>query len=385
MHDIINTAEYDPYGRSPVSRPLKVVHLVEDLKVGGLEKIIATLALSLNKQKYSVEVWCLSRGGDVAELLRRRGVKVRIFSWHTYHNPLNLIRHTCELRKSQVDIVHTHGYYAGTFSRLAAIAAGVPRIFAHVHTTYDSFTKRHFIIEKCLSRFTSRIICVSHSVKDFVVNRERIRDDKTCVVYNGADWSMENDTDRQLSREDLGLADRDCVVVSVGSLVENKGHMVLLRAADLLSTLCPPVKVLIVGDGPERTELEAIVSRNGLSSMVIFTGILKQVQQVLAFSDIAVLTSIYREGLSLAVLEAMNQQLPVIVTRIGGLPEAVDHNKTGLLVPANDPQALACAIRKLAKNKELRKTMGVEGKKKYDKNFKTSSMVAQIESIYESA
>lgn len=161
-----------------------MAHLVEDLKVGGLEKMIAAIALGVDKRKYAAEVWCLAQGGPVAQWLENMGLRVRIFSWHTYHNPLNILRLALQLRKSRIDIVHTHGYYAGTFGRLAAFIAGITRVFAHVHTSQYAFDMRQRKIDKCLSYVTRRIICVSRSVKDFVELEEGVRPSKTCLVYN---------------------------------------------------------------------------------------------------------------------------------------------------------------------------------------------------------
>ena len=118
---------------------MQVVHLVEDLKVGGLEKVIAGIVTGLDHRKFDVEIWCLANGGQVADWLRHMGVTVQIFNWRTYHNPLNIARLSYHLRKSRVDIVHTHGYFGSTFGRIAALVAGVTRILTHVHTSYFRF------------------------------------------------------------------------------------------------------------------------------------------------------------------------------------------------------------------------------------------------------
>jgi len=95
-----------------------------------MEKVIAAIAMGLDQSRYIPEIWCLARGGAVAEWTAREGVLVRYFSWQTYHNPLNIIRLAARFRESRIDIVHTHGYYAGTFGRLAAVTAGISRVFA---------------------------------------------------------------------------------------------------------------------------------------------------------------------------------------------------------------------------------------------------------------
>jgi glycosyltransferase involved in cell wall biosynthesis len=362
---------------------LKVIHIVEDLKVGGLEKVIATIATGLDSKKFDVEIWCLSRGGAVAEWLKQKGVRVRIFSWRTYHNPLNIVKLAMKLRESRVKIVHTHGYYAGTFGRLAAITAGISLVFAHVHTSDFTLSMRNRIIEKVLSFFTRKIICISQHVKGFVESQEGIRPEKTVLVYNGTGRLFEDAANDSLVGSEK-LMDDDFVIVSVGSLVENKGHHVLIESVRMLCSEKPPFKVLIAGDGPQRSVLQDYVDRCGLSSTVMFVGVVKDVRQVLRAADIFVLPTVHREGLSLAVLEAMQHGLPVIASRIGGVPELVDDGVTGILVTPNDPRILARAIRTLADDKKLRCQMGESGGKKVDRLFRAERMIAQIESLYES-
>jgi glycosyltransferase involved in cell wall biosynthesis len=362
---------------------LKVIHIVEDLKVGGLEKVIASIATGLDTKKFDVEIWCLARGGAVAEWLKQKGVRVRIFSWRTYHNPLNIAKLAIKLRRSRVDIVHTHGYYAGTFGRIAAITMGISPLFAHVHTSDFTLSMRHCIIEKVLSFFTRKIICISQHVKGFVESQEGIRPEKTVLVYNGTGRFFEDAENDPLVGSEK-LTDDDFVIVSVGSLVENKGHHILIEAVHMLCPERPAFRVLIAGDGPQRSVLQDYVDRCGLSATVVFVGVVKDVRQVLRAADIFVLPTVYREGLSLAVLEAMQHGLPVIASRVGGVPELVDDGVTGILVTPNDPRILARAIRTLADDKKLRCQMGESGKKKVDRSFRVERMIAQIESLYES-
>ena len=346
--------------------------------------MIAAIALGLDKRRYAVQIWCLAKGGAVAEWVAKEGVQVRVFSWQTYHNPLNIIRLAKQLHESQIDIVHTHGYYAGTFGRLAAITAGISLVFAHVHTSDFSLSLRHRLIEKALSHFTRKIICISQHVKGFVESQEGIRPEKTALVYNGIGRFFENAAQDPL----VGLekvTDDDLVIVSVGSLVENKGHHVLIEAVRMLCRERPALKVLIAGSGPQRSALQDHVDRCGLSSTVVFVGVVKDVRQVLDAADIFVLPTVHREGLSLAVLEAMQQGLPVIASQIGGVPELVDDGATGILVTPNDPRILAQAISTLADDSQLRHQMGESGRKKIDHWFRVERMVAQIESLYESA
>jgi glycosyltransferase involved in cell wall biosynthesis len=176
----------------------------------------------------------------------------------------------------------------------------------------------------------------------------------------------------------------DFLIVSMGGLVKNKGHHVLIEAARLLSRQLPAIKLVICGEGPEYSALQKAIDRHRLSSKIVLVGFVRQVRKMLRDADLFVLPSIHREGLSLAVLEAMEQGLPVVASRIGGIPEVVEDGVTGLHVPPNDAPALASAIKRLVDDPGLRRRMGAEGQKKIRGQFSAEKMIAQIESLYES-
>lgn len=362
---------------------IKVIHVVEDLKVGGQEKVIASIATGLDPKKFNIEIWCLARGGAVADWLWQAGIPVRVLNLSTYHRPLNIARLAWSMRRSSADIVHTHGHFASTFGRLAAILAGIRGVVAHVHTCDIRLSSRHILIEKFLACFTRRIICISRAVQDYVGNIEGIPAKKICVIYNGAaEYSRQEGP--KISRAAWGFGAQDCVVVSVGSLVENKGHRILINAVHGLAPAHPSLRLLIVGDGPLRSDLEEQVRLFELSEIIKFTGIVKDIHPVLDLTDIFALPTRYREGLSLAVLEAMQHGLAVIAARVGGVPEVVEHNRTGILVPPGDAGNFGDAIARLLADSTLRSALGAEGKKRYEEQFRGDKMVARIEALYQS-
>jgi glycosyltransferase involved in cell wall biosynthesis len=360
-----------------------VIHVVEDLKVGGLEKVIAAIVTGLNPRKYHAQVWCLANGGQLADWLQEIGVAVKIFNWRTYHNPLNVARLSCRMRRSRIDIVHTHGYFGSTFGRMAARAAGITRILTHVHSSYLNYSPRHLVIEKVLSYVTPKVICVSNAVREFVETVEGVSPDKTCLIYNAPIWLPENGPGLTQSRHGLRFTDQDCVLASVGSLVENKGHRVLIESLRALKPAHPRLRLLILGDGPLRAELEDLVRRHHMDSSVVFTGLVKNPRAVLSLADIFVHPSLHREGLPLAVLEAMDLGLPVVASRIGGIPEAVEHDRSGVLVPPMDSLALSAAIDRLVRDSGERRAMGAAGRKAVAQRFRCDRMIAQIESLYD--
>lgn len=357
-----------------------VIHLTEGMAVGGQEKVIATLAAGLDPCRFKVEVWCLARGGAMADTLRQSGAAVRVLNLSSYHNPLNVLRLARHLRRAGAGIVHTHGSFAGTFGRMSAILAAKCAVVAHLHTTHIGSHRRHARIERLLAQFTRRVVCVSEAVRDFATGTIGIPTGKTCVIYNGVARRPKPGS----YCPQWGFGPGDCVAVSVGSLVENKGHGVLVDAFRRAVSIHPTLKLLIVGEGPLRSKLEAQVADLKLEGHAGFAGCLADVHSVLAQAKMFVLPTLYREGFPLALLEAMQHGIPVVATRVGGIPEVVENNRSGLLVPPGDPVALSVAITKLAGDPHLRGSLGWVGRNLYEKRFRAERMIAQVEELYAS-
>jgi glycosyltransferase involved in cell wall biosynthesis len=368
---------------SKTASPVRVAHVVEDLNLGGLEKVVAAIVAGLDRRRFSPEVWCLARGGMVAKWIAQAGTPVRVLGMRSYHNPLNVIRLAARLRSARIGIVHTHGYFAGTFGRLAAAVAGTPRVFCHVHTSHIDFYRRERIVDRCLAAVTSKIICISESVRRFVVAEEHIPLRKTCVVYNAVAPAVADEASDPPAV--AVVAPRASpAIVSVGHLVRNKGHHVLLEAVEMLSRELPKLGLVIAGDGPEGKRLQRDIQRFRLVSRVTLAGVVERTDRLLRPADIFVLPSTEREGLSLAVLEAMDCGLPVIASRIGGVPEVVLDGGTGILVPPAQPKALAEAILRLVHNPAERRRMGASGQARVKRLFNKDKMIAEIEALYDS-
>ncbi len=359
---------------------INVVQVVEDLKLGGLERVIENIAMSLDSDKFKTYVLCLSRGGVIAERLITNGKDVEILSINNYHNPLNITKVVTWLQQKKIDIVHTHGYPAGVLGRFAAIFAGIPCIFHHVHSTYLDLNKKHHAIENFLSRFSSKIICCSEAVREFVQKKENISEDKLTVIYNGISEPVNIDINEISElKNTLGFHEDYIVVGCVASLNQHKGHRYLLEAFREIDN----AGLLIVGDGPMAEELKRYSIELGISERTVFTGHKMDVAPYISLMDIVVLPSSEREGLGISIIEAMALSKPVIVTAIGGLPEVVADGETGIVVEAKNSKALAFAINKLSAAPDLRERMGAKGKERYGKMFSLNDMLNRMEDLYE--
>jgi len=362
---------------------IKVIHLVEDLKIGGAERVIADIAEGLDSQKFDVTVWCVARGGEIADELNEKGIKVKILGIISYYNPLNILKLARLLRKAKPDIVHIHGYFASVIGRIAAKIAGILILINHVHSTYWDYKKRNILMERFLSLFTHKIICCSKAVKDFVRGLERIKPAKILVIYNGVDEDRLSTFKNASSvKAQFGIDSGDSVVGTVSSLTPHKGHKYLFQAAPMILDVLPTTKFLIVGDGILREKLEEQIKNLDLGSSVIFTGTRKNIPDLLSAMDIFVLPSCSREGLGISIIEAMAAEKPVVATDIGGIPEVVKNGETGLLVLPRNPEALAQAIIELLRNPKKANTMGKKGRIRFKEKFTNKRMLSEVENLY---
>jgi glycosyltransferase involved in cell wall biosynthesis len=227
---------------------------------------------------------------------------------------------------------------------------------------------------------TDLILANSEAVKQDVVRQERVAPSKVRVIYNGIESSRYAVEADQALRSSLGIPDRTVGVVA--RLVDYKGHRFFLEACPEIRRRHPAVTFLLIGDGPDRSELEDYVRTLGLERSVRFLGSRPDIPELLSVLDVVVLPSL-EEGFPNAVLEAMAAGRPVVATRVGGVPEAVVHEKTGLLVPPRDPSALADAVNCLLGDAGRRADMGRMGQKRVSEFFSLSRLVGEMEDLYE--
>ena len=288
------------------------------------------------------------------------------------HDALALGELRREFRRLQPDIVHTHNPKPGVLGRLAARSARVPAVVNTVHGLYalpsDRALKRWLVygLERAAARFSDAELV--QNVEDIpVLHRLGIRAPKVRLLGNGIDLSQFNaaaaGADRAAVRAELDIDDATIVVGTVGRLVAEKGYRELFAAARRLQETSPNVQLLIIGPTDadkhdaisveERREAEATAG-------VRFLGERRDVERLYAAMDVFVIAS-WREGFSRSGMEAAAMGLPVIATDVRGCRQVVEHERTGLLIPVRDPDAIAAAVRRLAENADLRRTMGEAG------------------------
>jgi glycosyltransferase involved in cell wall biosynthesis len=357
---------------------INLVHIVEDLNIGGMERIISALILGTNKDKFSIKVWCLCRGGQIFDYLKDNGQDVEILEMKSSRDFRFFLWLAKKLKDNHIDIVHTHGCSANTIGRIAAVMAFTPVIITHLHSTYYDYTAKLRIIDWILSFFTKKIICCSQAVADFARGREKIFRSKLEVVYNGVDI---NAFDRFVPI----VRDYNATIVvgCIASLTAHKGQKYLLEAVKILKEkFNKKISLVFVGDGPEKFFLTQYSRQLNIEYQVLFKGIIVDIMPLIYFFDLVVLPSCEREGLGLVLLEAMAAAKPVIGTTVGGINEIIRDKQNGLLVPPKNALALAQAINFMLENQDWAVSLGMAGYCTVREKFSQQAMIEKIENIY---
>jgi glycosyltransferase involved in cell wall biosynthesis len=374
----------------PSNPAIKVLHLVASSRGGGAVHV-RDLMLGLDRTRFAVQVAMPEDGGNV----RREDFEVAGIPFHQVDIATGFsIRALRQIRRlaAGVDILHVHGARAAFLGRLAAISLGQRR--PHIVYTIHGFAAPHYpqprrglllAIERALASFTDRFIAVCWAEREALLTAGVARPEQARVIWNGINVRHfhEVQVDRVLQRDALGIPTDAKVITTISRLYKPRDFDTLLLAFQKVVAAYPDTYLLIVGDGPYRPQIQALISRLNLTSRVALSGFRRDIPQVLAVSDIFVLSTALWEGLPLTVLEAMASGLPVVVSDVGGVREAVLHQETGILVPPKDHRALSEALSELLTNRSKARAMGLRGRERARIFFGVERMVRETAALYE--
>jgi len=284
------------------------------------------------------------------------------------------------------DLVHTHIGAADVIGGLAARSLGIPAVStlhsAHWSGLSPSSWARLRIQVAARRRCHARIITVSESVREEYLSRGWNRPERTVTVHNGI-IDRSAGVDGLAIRHELGLASDETVVTMVGALARNKGQAVVAAAARELAGRFPRMRVLIVGDGPLRAQLEAEIAGYGDHTTMI--GHRDDVPSVLAATDILVHPT-HVDALPTVLIEAMAAAVPIIATAIGGVPEMIRDGESGVLIgPPPGPEGLARALEPLLERPDLRRRLGDAGRRRFEERFTIEHWLERLLPVYAEA
>ncbi len=368
----------------PGKEPVRVLQVVHGLPRGGLENGVVNLLNGLPASDFDQRVACLDNRGEMAgRVASRVPIDVLDRRRHDVALPLRLAR---VIRDMRPHVVHCRNWNTWADTVLAHRLAGRQgSLVWSFHGFADGhwFPARRRIASRVLALATDHLFAVCRDAAQRFATLSRIPIGRFEVLYNGVDCRrFAPSREREQLRKRLGMRPGELVVLTVAGLAPVKGHAQLLEAAaKVLSVSERRVRFLWLGEGAERGRLEARVNALGFGGRVQMPGGSDRVPQFLAAADVFVLPS-ELEGMSNAILEAMASGLPVIAHAVGGNPELVDHEHTGLLCEYGDRDALACAIARLIHHDDERMGMGDAARRRAEQIFSLEAMLVRYADFY---
>jgi glycosyltransferase involved in cell wall biosynthesis len=375
--------------RNGHGRRLKVLQLTDRVGThGGAEHLTMQIAERLDPQRFESMV-CATRFSasereketveEAAAELQAAGVRFLGLNRRTRAHAWAWLPLARLLRRERVDVVHAHKFGSNIWGVVFGRLCGVPVVVTHEHGWSFEGKMKTIIDRELIARGSDAFIAVSREDRRRMIELEGIDPERAVFVPNGIK-ALPPPSGRDVHAE-LGIAAGAPIVTTVGFLRQPKAMDVLIEAAGRIAPRFPGLRVLIVGEGADRPVYEALIERLGLQDTVKLLGLRSDVPDLLAASDVAVLST-NSEGSPLSVMEYMDAGLPVVATRVGGIPDLIDDGVEGLLVKPQDPDGLGDAIARMLDDPDEARRMGERGRERRRREFDIGVMVDRLQNLY---
>ena len=370
---------------------VRVLHLRTSTGFWGPERQISQLIEPMRRHGFEIEVLVLYRHRPeqlqthpLITAVRQRGARCEQINARWRDLPGNVINVVQRLRRNDFALVHTHEYRSNLIGGVAAKLVGVPAVASVRGYTDRTLPLRLYkYLDLLALRGFDRILPVADHIRRQLL-MTGLSGQRVITLYDAIDprsFRVDQSTDPACIRQKLGLNDRSKAISAVGRLSVEKGHRYLLESANRVLEHFPETRFWIIGDGPERKWLESLVTNLGLDDIVSFLGYRSEVASIMTASDVVVLTSL-TEGCPNVLLEAMSLGKPVVATAVGGVPEIVRHEETGLLVPPKNPEAIAQALLRLLHNPAWAAHLGAQGRERALRHFHVDQLAQRLAQVY---
>jgi glycosyltransferase involved in cell wall biosynthesis len=369
------------------TRTLRILH-VAATSTGGIGFNLWMLAKHINRTDFELS-FALPADSHFYDKIANEDVNVHPLTISRSPLKLENIRGFCDLwriiKSGNYDIVHTHTAVGGFIGRLIAWINKVPVILWTIHGWSFDYPigtplRRCAIraIEKFLDRLTDHYVAISGNMQEVGINAGISARGKVTLIYHGIETDDPIYGGNQTEAE---TKNGNPVIGTVGRLEPQKAIDDFLRAARIVKERFPQVSFMVVGDGPLREELQRLAITLGIEGSVLFAGWQENVAEYLAAMDIFCLPSRW-EGFGIILLEAMAMRMPIVATRVGGVPEIVEEGKSGILVSPGNPAELADGLCRLLSDANMRKEIGYYNAKKVKTFFNVKDMINKYEEMY---
>ena len=359
----------------------KILQIITTSEFGGAQDVVLNICKALSNQ-YDITV-ITTPGGILIEQLRACGIRVYTIPIENNNNPRVIWDLRSIVKSIDPDLIHAHDARAAFTASIAGYLAGSYPLLYHVHLFNPWRTRVGYtrFLDKLPCKLSSRIIACSDHLREYLAKSQGIDPATLVSIPNCVD--TKKFAPRKAARITLGenIPEDAFVLLCCARLTENKGIVYLLRAMAGIKTVHPNVHLVLAGDGELKHDLITTARALGVASNVHFLGFVADVRPVLAQCDAYIQPSLV-EGLPISVLEAMSMGKPVVATAISGTPEIVRHERTGLCVPAADPEALRDAIVRVIENPNARKAMASRGQRLVLRDYSLGSLQTRLDDLY---
>jgi len=365
---------------------IRVLHVLDKFSIDGetlhgVARLMSWWVNAIDREHFELNILGLRAPNKASRYVEEQGGQV-FYSDRRKLDPASLLDIVKVARRTDTDILHLHGYKSCTLGRIAGAFLGIP-VVLHEHGAFPSVPFHQRVADWLLSPLGDRMIAVSEAVAEFCIEQRSVDPGKVEIIPNSIPlddfWNVPGQAAEEVA-EEFGLDPNAPIIGSVGRLDEEKGTTYLLDAVPAIQKEIPEVKVLVVGSGTLRTELEEKAEQLGIAGDVVFTGERRDVPRLYKIMDVKIISSVH-EGGPLTLFEAAAAGTPVVATPVGIVEELIEDGESGMLVSPRQPKEIAHAVVALLQNSEYHQNIAEEAQKRVQK-YDIQNSMRKIEEIY---
>lgn len=364
----------------------RIAYLIENLHYGGTERHLIEVLTYLDRARYEPTVFCRSAGGPLVPVIEGLGVRVNTYDigrWWAPRGLWRVKRLSDDLRDLAPEVVSV---YMGNFflpEVMACLAGGARRLLINHRGAMLNWKRRFYFAARQADRFATMHVACSHAVAEFLLEHELADPRKLAIFYNGVNLEpFHKPVDTAALRESLGIGPEAFVIGVVSRLIPSKRHVDLVDALALLRDEGREFRCVMVGDGGARADIERRIAERQLGDRIVLAGARPDGREIVRAFDVTALPTLV-EGSPNSLIESMLSGVPVISTDAPGVREIMNHGVTSLVVPPEDPAALAAAVRQLMDHPDLRHRLAENAKAYAEETFDLKRMLEGFMEVYD--
>jgi glycosyltransferase involved in cell wall biosynthesis len=388
----------NPDSINKIRKPVKVLHLITRMIVGGAQENTMFTTQLLHKEEYIVDLYCGPQTGSEGSLIeeaRERKLNLKILPYlvrevRPVKDIITLFQLILLITKEKFTIVHTHSSKAGILGRLAAIITHTPIVIHTVHgwsfhdNLFSLIKHAYIFLERIMAQKTDALVVVCERDKQKGLSNRIGNFQQYHLIRSSIplDEFIAADCNQEIARKQFGIPSTASVLGNIGRFSQQKNPIQWIRIASIVAQEIPGSYFFMAGNGPLSKQVTSLIRSEGLEKRFILPGLRRDVATMLATMDVFLLTSLW-EGLPRVIAQAFMMNIPVVAFSVDGVQEAITHGDTGYLCPTGDINSAAKFCIELLTSPRLRMTMGNRARIFAQQNFDLNDMVAQIENLYQ--